>query len=116
MDYFQSKNTKQDHTTKHSLLRRRSSDLLGTPTDNDDAGDVLHQAVLSPPPRVKRNGAHKSLQIEFDPMLTEMYEEHRARNRQLVQEMNLQAPTVHQHNLTVEQGPLKQRNFFNYNG
>ena len=65
------------------LLRRRSSDLLGTPTDNDDAGDVLHQAVLSPPPRVKRNGAHKSLQIEFRPMLTEMYEEHRARNRQL---------------------------------
>ena len=79
------------------LLRRRSSDLLGTPTDNDDAGDVLHQAVLSPPPRVKRNGAHKSLQIEFRPMLTEMYEEHRARNRQAVQELNLRESPVHQH-------------------
>ncbi len=78
------------------LLRRKSIELLGS-VEVDDHKDALHQAVLSPPPRARAKGSNESVQIEFRPMLHDMYEEHRSKSRQIMQEMELPESPVRQH-------------------
>ena len=106
---------------KTRLLRKKSMELIGA-VDDDEGEDVLHQAVLSPPPRAQRRDSSKSIQIKFRPMLKDMYEEHRAKNREMIAEMDLAESPVHQRrrpwSKTLSQdeiNTISTKEFDNYN-